>query len=316
MTNYPKFPQFKSVELEDKDFLSGWFQKYPVPLNEYSFSTLFSWRAYGGYEWSIWGNFLFVLYNSPVHPEQAAFWCPCGEGDLLKAFEIQFEYLKKNKNIKNPVIKLVTEKYLRNINLSEVSYMKAIDDTNSDYIYDTEEFINLKGRKYAKKRNLIKQFTTLYNAEFKDLTPDLIDDCLKFQEMWCKTKSCIDFPDLVYEDIAIKESLENFELFKLKGAVAFADNQIAGFTVGKVLTPDMAVIHFEKADTNFKGAYQYIAREFSKYFSNYKYINREQDMGDENLRQSKQSYFPCFKEIAYDLFPKTSSPCYNTVYKI
>ena len=51
--------------------------------------------------------------------------------------------------------------------------------------------------------------------------------------------------------------------------------------------------YIEKADINYDGVYQVIVQEFAKMFAgDVKYINREEDCGDEGLRRSKQSYRP------------------------
>jgi hypothetical protein len=55
----------------------------------------------------------------------------------------------------------------------------------------------------------------------------------------------------------------------------------------------MFAIHFEKANDRYKGVYQYINQEFAKTLPNYfKLVNREQDLGDEGLRQAKMTYRP------------------------
>ena len=63
------------------------------------------------------------------------------------------------------------------------------------------------------------------------------------------------------------------------------------------MNSDTFVVHVEKAFTDYQGAYPMINRQFLlNSVHGYKYINREEDMGDENLRKAKQSYYPCFME--------------------
>ena len=56
----------------------------------------------------------------------------------------------------------------------------------------------------------------------------------------------------------------------------------------------MFVIHIEKAIDEFKGIYQYVNMAFAaslpRFFT---LINREQDLGNEGLRQAKMTYRPC-----------------------
>ena len=53
------------------------------------------------------------------------------------------------------------------------------------------------------------------------------------------------------------------------------------------------LIHFEKADPEFKGGYQMINQAFlSANAEGLKWVNREQDLDDEGLRQAKLSYHP------------------------
>jgi hypothetical protein len=62
-----------------------------------------------------------------------------------------------------------------------------------------------------------------------------------------------------------------------------------------VLNSDTVIVHVEKAFQDYRGAYQFINREFVKKIApGYKYVNREDDIGDEGLRKAKESYYPIF----------------------
>jgi hypothetical protein len=53
------------------------------------------------------------------------------------------------------------------------------------------------------------------------------------------------------------------------------------------------VIHIEKANADIPGLYQVINQEFLKHEAGgCIYVNREQDLGVDGLRQSKMSYNP------------------------
>ena len=92
----------------------------------------------------------------------------------------------------------------------------------------------------------------------------------------------------------ILESIEKFKIYEQTGMALYADGYIIGFAIGEILN-DTLFVHIEKADSEYRGAYQIIVNEFAKMHMNYniEYINREDDAGDENLRISKMSYHPC-----------------------
>ena len=75
---------------------------------------------------------------------------------------------------------------------------------------------------------------------------------------------------------------------------------MVGFTIGEKANSEMAIIHIEKGDPDFKGAYTFINKVFAeKYLSDVKYINREEDLGIEGLRKAKTSYHPVKLERKY-----------------
>ena len=68
--------------------------------------------------------------------------------------------------------------------------------------------------------------------------------------------------------------------------------------IGGMINEDTFDVHFEKAEGSIQGAYPMVCREFVRMlmakYPNLKYINREDDMGLENLRRSKLSYKPLY----------------------
>ena len=91
---------------------------------------------------------------------------------------------------------------------------------------------------------------------------------------------------------------EAIDALGIEGGVLYSGDRIVGFTYGDLTTPDTLDVHVEKADISINGAYPMVCREFVRMMMNkypsLKYINREDDMGLDYLRQSKRSYKPEF----------------------
>jgi hypothetical protein len=169
-----------------------------------------------------------------------------------------------------------------------------------DYLYLAEDLISLKGKKYHGKRNHLKKFYG-YNWEYRDLTPELFDKCIEFSAKTYNDKAGFSEFSTVVEQYAINAFFNFFKEMELKGGVLLVDGEIVAFTIGEQLNSDTFCIHIEKADTNFQGSFTAINHEFAKRNINCKYINREEDMGIDGLRQAKKSYYPIFlleKKIA------------------
>src|SRR5574342_2345 len=100
-------------------------------------------------------------------------------------------------------------------------------------------------------------------------------------------------------------ALDNIEKLSVVGAVVLIDGQVEALALGEELNHHTAVIHVEKANSEFAGLYQFISSQFIvREFPHYSYINREQDLGEPNLRKSKLSYNPVRMVEKYRVRPK------------
>ena len=71
------------------------------------------------------------------------------------------------------------------------------------------------------------------------------------------------------------------------------EDELVAYTIAEPLTDDMILIHYEKANAEYKGAYQAINRMFLETVAGeFGSVNREQDLGDDGLRKAKLSYHP------------------------
>ncbi|MDR2792046.1 MAG: phosphatidylglycerol lysyltransferase domain-containing protein [Treponema sp.] len=162
------------------------------------------------------------------------------------------------------------------------------DRDNFDYLYLRTELAELAGKKFHKKRNLVNAFLNMYIPQVEKLTPDTIPLALKILDRWRADKG--EEGDYT----ASKEALALFDVLGLEGNIYYINNYPAGWCLGESLANEtMFGIHFEKGIDEYKGIYQYINQNFAASLGErYKYINREQDLGDEGLRQAKMTYRP------------------------
>lgn len=177
-----------------------------------------------------------------------------------------------------------------------VEFTICEDRDNFDYVYNSDDLIQLAGRKYHSKKNHLNSFHKNYpEAEYLPITEEIVMQCKLNINGWYKQRAqeTPDDPFIAAEREAILEVLNNFEDFGLKGGAILVGKRVVAFTFGEQLNDDTAVIHVEKADPEVRGAYPAINQAFIAHeWSHMTYINREEDMGIEGLRKAKESYRP------------------------
>ena len=96
------------------------------------------------------------------------------------------------------------------------------------------------------------------------------------------------------EPESINVLFDNYERLCVKGGLLRTDGKIIAASVGEKYNGG-AIIHVEKAERSIRGAYTTINKLLlENEFSDCVYVNREEDMGIEGMRQAKMSYNPVF----------------------
>lgn len=167
-----------------------------------------------------------------------------------------------------------------------------------DYIYRTEDLINLSGKKYHTKRNHISRFVRSYpDWQYENISRANIGECMEFAgnllEKAIVGQDGEEVRELCMENTAIAKALRNYEALGMAGGLLRVGGKVVAMTIGEPINSRVFVTHFEKADTDYDGAYTMINNQFAKNrLSDYEYNNREEDMDKEGLRKAKLSYYP------------------------
>ena len=175
-------------------------------------------------------------------------------------------------------------------------------DGDSDYIYNREDFAQLSGRKFHRKKNHFNKFARTYpDTQYLPLTTERLADALHVAEQWFAEHD--NDVSLQGELLSIREVVANWNDLGMKGGVLYADGEPAAMIMFSALSEQCIDVHFEKATNKFAqgGAFTAINRFMasSKETSAYEYVNLEEDMGIDGLRRAKEAYRPIFKIKKY-----------------
>lgn len=154
-----------------------------------------------------------------------------------------------------------------------------------EYLYNARDLVTYSGKKFHSKRNLYNQFIKIPH-EFLSYAPYMRSDIKVLIEEWANENSPTNEMDGIFA------LLNNLDVIHCFCDCIIIEGKVEAFAIGSLLH-NIGIVLFEKANTAFPGIYAAIVHLVAqKHFQEVTYINRQEDMGIENLRKSKLSYNP------------------------
>jgi hypothetical protein len=291
------------ITLEDRALLEEYLNGFDYKASGLCYTSLFMWRNISEYSWDIIGDYLCISGVDNIDPNNKIhFFYP----PLTKTGNYDPESLRRTilaakeafeKNGAEFLIMLVP------FHMNEIleaampgEFLFEADRTNFDYIYDTKDLIELKGRELHSKKNHLNYFHNNYSFEYKALTEDMADEAMRFIDAFNKRKNLTDPVELMLLEMeadALRDVFLNLNAVGYLTGAIIIDGKIEALSIGGKIGRKTVVVHVEKANIEYRGLYQAINNEFCKHMAgNVKRINREEDMGLPGLRKAKLSYKP------------------------
>ena len=285
---------FKSLTLEDKEIIEKYIDKSKLDSYEYLFSSLYMWRKLNNIKYAVLDDVLIIEKNEE------------GKGTFYAQF---FGYNKDN------LTSIIDELIKRNLEFTDRDYLfgdvgdEFVDDLkkytdfsidivedidDSEYIYNTQDLIELKGKKYHSKKNHVNSFLKTYSYDIKTINNENVkSDCMDLLHKWHEEVAVTVDKEMLMEIDAIKDLFRELHFFDLNSIAIYVDGDLAGFAVGEKVNDKMALIHVERGEIAYKGIYAFLNKQFLvESFQDTEFVNRQEDTGNEGLRKAKKSYHP------------------------
>ncbi|WP_249030368.1 GNAT family N-acetyltransferase [Tannockella kyphosi] len=289
----------KILTINDFDTVQPYIEKANYKGYNSNFVTLMMWNHEYHIQYDIVDDILMMLLEFDNHQ---FFSMPfCIKDKIPQAIEwmkvyahdhhIEFRIECVTKDIRD---------YIQSLYKDDFSYVQHLG--YSDYIYDLSTLVSLKGKKMQKRRNHYNYFLKQYNNfVFKEIEVDDFYNIYQCLEQWSTLHQ--DDEMVNSEFIGISYLLNNLEKLPVKTGCIYLDGKLEAFTIGSLLPHSTVQIHVEKANKDIRGLYVAINKLFLEYhYSDYLYVNREEDMGIESLRKAKQSLHPIDMIDKYRIF--------------
>ena len=283
---------FKTVTLCDKPWVDEIVRLENSPSADYNFGNIFIWDRYYRQLIARCGDRMLTKLRYEGKP---AFVFPIGSGPLRPAIEALEEFAA---NRGYPlVIRGITKEHRTQLEAEYPGRFRFEPETkNFDYLYLAEKLATYSGKSLHGKKNHCNRFEAENDWSFVPLTRELIPGCLDMLVEWNEENRDRLDKSVSFEHDALIRAFAAYETLGLDGGVLYANGKIVGFSMGEMANEDTFDVHFEKAEIAMNGAYPMVCRELTRMlmqkYPKLRYINREDDMGFESLRQSKLSYKP------------------------
>lgn len=258
---------------------------------EYTFGNLYMW---GERQLAFVQGFALIFSR---YDDFTAYSMPVGAGDRRAAVECLLADARE-RGVPFRLIGLTGEDRQELEVLFPGKFRFRTERDSFDYVYDIHALAELPGRKLQKKRNHVNRFYAMHPEWYvQEIREDMLPALRRMAGEWYAQRETYRTEGLYdMEKTAIRRAFDHYRELELEGLVLKEGDRLLAFTMGSRMGEDVFDAHFEKAVDYVDGTYAMINREFAVYLRNrypeLRYIDREDDMGLEGLRQAKCAYNP------------------------
>lgn len=281
---------FQPITLEDAPKIAHMLEKQPFRTCDYTIGAIFQWRNYFNTYFAIRNGLLLQKANYPGECDCYAF--PVGEGDMdeaLSAIEADAAFRGIPLTfccVPEEGLPILTARY------GDRAQVDSHRDW-ADYLYNAEDLKTFPGKRYHGQKNHLNRFKRENpNYRYVPVTEEnyiIARDFLRDYKKYVPLTKVIQQEEMVRSQELLRDAIP---LGQTAGYIE-SDGVVVALSVGEVVQ-DTLYVHVEKARLDYPGAYQTIVSEFAKAAckEDTRFINREDDSGEEGLRTSKLAYKP------------------------
>lgn len=282
------YPRFSRLGLSHKEEIQTITSKFE-PYSDFNFTSLFCWNTDESTEVSILNENLVI--KLPDYVTRKPVYSILGDHKIDDSLEQLLSLTNE--------LKMVPEVVVNNIAAAH-TYSIEPDRDHFDYVYPLDKQADLPGGHYKVKRNKISKFMRHYGSDLTLKKVSLSDNNKKHEivatfDHWTKERQRND-DEAKHEREALERLLENAGRLDLICLQVFIDGTSVGFSINEVVQQDYAICHFQKSNLAFEHTDVFLSNIIAKELKHFgcRYVNWEQDLGIEGLRELKMSYSPEF----------------------
>ncbi len=288
----PNFPEFKKLELSDREDIEKITLKHP-PYSDFVFENMWSWNIQGKSNVSMLNGNLVAIFEDVLSSDLVCSFF--GNNSVNDTISKLISYKEANPNSYS-YIGLVPEISIYGIDLDQ--YFIELDLNSCDYIYGIDNMATYKGHKFYKKRKLydtfLRKYDTVEMMEIDISNPDVRNQIIEVNRIWSEYKNSAGLDLTNYREQEALLKLFELDVDNLSTIGVLYNQRLIGYVISKKVQDNYAVGLFGKFDRTFHGLNEFImsscAQKLAK--SNLTMYNAGEDLGMSGLRISKNSYGP------------------------
>jgi hypothetical protein len=294
-----KHLEFERIELSHRALVNPYFRRYGEGSCQHSFASMYCLAEKYGDAVCERDGWLYTLRTARCTEQEKIYLFPMGNTKDCAGFSRAIDNILADAHGEGKLVRFETltptaKELLEDCFPGRFSF-EALRDY-AEYIYTYEKLAELPGHDLKKRRNDLSNFYRTYENRYRieRIKEQDIAAVRSFQNNWLNEQ--LDNgrdSSLRIENGAIERGLDAYGELGLDGILVYVDERLEGYTIGAGLSEDYFDAMFEKGSRSIPNIYRILNTEtVRRCCSAYKYINREEDVGDMGLRKAKLAYRP------------------------